>query len=1451
MTTRMYGGQRSGNGPNWLIMTHTPTSANMTTLQSAKGADPSQLQPGKCFTKDADNTNSLSGGWVDCGDHVKFGQTMFYSAYTLLKGYDAFPHGYDDYYSYDYAGYLNSGDWTFEGNKGGPNGIPDILDELKYECEFFIKCAPNATTFYSQVGDGDADHKNWVTSVAMATLPKTEGGQKEGPRTFVKNPNDASMPSFCAATLALMSRVYKKFDPAFAATCLTHAQYAYTYAKAHPGTVAAGSFYPANAKWQDDFACACAELYWATGIESYKTEALSYAGNLGNHNWCYNYNNNDDIAAYNLAKLGSASALTLFNTFVSTYKSAVNASGLYTGGDATWGPLRYNANAAFIVALHGAYNNETTVNTFIYKNIDYILGGNSSKFSFVVGFAPTGGTSAVHPHHRNVYLIDDIMANQNTMSIPTKNRQHGYMIGGSRTVPFTESATNYQTSEGGIDYNAGLVGAIAYIVSRVAPVDTNKFGHPTPDLGPDQSICGLSSIVLDSKITPDTKKTFTWKKDGTTVVNASTTARTYTATSAGTYQCVIDSAGKWSTSDEIIITSVLPNVALGADKNLCNPSWDTLKTAASGAGITYSWKKDNVTIPGATASSYIVYNPGTYICTISATGCTSKSDTIIVTSNLPVVQHDTICAAGTANLQVITTGTYAWYDVLTGGTSLASGSSYSPNITATKTYYVQDASSVNGTVGPTALTSTTTSNWGVSNTLQMAFTVGSSFTVNSIKMAVNSIYSAGSGTVTIEILDGSGNAFSPAKKFTSNSVSMTTAMAGTLVEFPFTGFNIDKAWGTNLRIRVSAVTFNGALGFNESGAAYPYNSTPSGVMTITGAYNGTESKPTWYLYFYNWKISAGSTCARTPVRAVIDATNPKCTADTQAPTTPGAITFSAITQNSFTATWTASTDNIGVTGYEVLLNGTLYSTVTTNSISITSLTCNTTYTVRVRAKDAAGNVSAYNTAASTTTTGVAAPTITNTTPTLCAGGTISLSIPTTTGATYAWTGPSSYSATTAAISRTNATTAMGGTYSVTVTVSGCTSTASTTTVTVNDIPAAPTITNTTPTLCAGGTISLSIPTTTGATYAWTGPSSYSASTAAISRTNATTAMGGTYSATVTVNGCTSTASTTTVTVNAIPAAPTITNTTPTLCEGGTISLSIPTTTGATYAWTGPSSYSASTAAISRTNATTAMSGTYSATVTVNGCTSSASTTTVTVNAIPTAPTVTSPVTYQQNATATALTATGTGLKWYTVATGGTGNTTAPIPSTTTIGTTTYYVSQTVNGCESPRASIDVVIVTATVTQTIALAQGWNLISFNVVPSNTTIASVFAGVMTQVNTIKNSDGFYKPGQDAELQSLTNISVGAAYLVHMKTAQTLSVSGTAPGIVTMPLKAGWNMLGYPKSTNGTTTTVLGTTWTSAQIIKNFEAFLDKTSGTLTTMKPGEGYYIYMNTASNVTF
>jgi gliding motility-associated-like protein len=74
---------------------------------------------------------------------------------------------------------------------------------------------------------------------------------------------------------------------------------------------------------------------------------------------------------------------------------------------------------------------------------------------------------------------------------------------------------------------------------------------------------------------------------------------------------------------------------------------------------------------------------------------------------------------------------------------------------------------------------------------------------------------------------------------------------------------------------------------------------------------------------------------------------------------------------------------------------------------------------------------------------------------------------------------------------------------------------------------------------------------------------------------------------------------------------------------------------------------------------------------------------------PAAPTATGAI-YCQNATAVALTATGTSLLWYTNPTTGTGSSTAPVPSTVSNGTVTYYVSQT-NGCESPRTPVTVTV----------------------------------------------------------------------------------------------------------------------------------------------------------------
>jgi hypothetical protein len=90
------------------------------------------------------------------------------------------------------------------------------------------------------------------------------------------------------------------------------------------------------------------------------------------------------------------------------------------------------------------------------------------------------------------------------------------------------------------------------------------------------------------------------------------------------------------------------------------------------------------------------------------------------------------------------------------------------------------------------------------------------------------------------------------------------------------------------------------------------------------------------------------------------------TADTQAPSAPTNLAASAITQTSATLNWTASTDNVGVTGYEVRVNGTLNGTVATTSYALSGLAASTTYSVSVTAKDAAGNASTAATISVTT-----------------------------------------------------------------------------------------------------------------------------------------------------------------------------------------------------------------------------------------------------------------------------------------------------------------------------------------------------------------------------------------------------------------------------------------------------------------------------------------------------
>jgi beta-glucanase (GH16 family) len=91
--------------------------------------------------------------------------------------------------------------------------------------------------------------------------------------------------------------------------------------------------------------------------------------------------------------------------------------------------------------------------------------------------------------------------------------------------------------------------------------------------------------------------------------------------------------------------------------------------------------------------------------------------------------------------------------------------------------------------------------------------------------------------------------------------------------------------------------------------------------------------------------------------------------DTTAPSTPTGLTASGTTSTSTNLSWNASTDNVGVTGYDVLRNGTSIATVTGTTYPAGGLTPSTAYSFAVRARDAAGNLSGNSTAVNVTTSG--------------------------------------------------------------------------------------------------------------------------------------------------------------------------------------------------------------------------------------------------------------------------------------------------------------------------------------------------------------------------------------------------------------------------------------------------------------------------------------------------
>ena len=153
-----------------------------------------------------------------------------------------------------------------------------------------------------------------------------------------------------------------------------------------------------------------------------------------------------------------------------------------------------------------------------------------------------------------------------------------------------------------------------------------------------------------------------------------------------------------------------------------------------------------------------------------------------------------------------------------------------------------------------------------------------------------------------------------------------------------------------------SVDASGVVGYGVYEGVTPTQSTAEPKATLSGLRCGST-----YRYGVDAVDGAGN---RSPVASVF-VTTAAC-GDTESPSAPTAVAVTARTSTSIALSWSASGDNVAVVGYEVLVNGSVATKVTTTNATLSGLACATSYAVGVRALDAAGNRS--SSAALTTST---------------------------------------------------------------------------------------------------------------------------------------------------------------------------------------------------------------------------------------------------------------------------------------------------------------------------------------------------------------------------------------------------------------------------------------------------------------------------------------------------
>lgn len=228
------------------------------------------------------------------------------------------------------------------------------------------------------------------------------------------------------------------------------------------------------------------------------------------------------------------------------------------------------------------------------------------------------------------------------------------------------------------------------------------------------------------------------------------------------------------------------------------------------------------------------------------------------------------------------------------------------------------------------------------------------------------------GLPNLDYLDVTVAAAQPGTDYQAEDATLTQgAVVTNHTGYTGTGFvDFTNVAGSSITFTVAAATAGSAtLAFryaNAGGADRPMTVTVNGKAVASPlSFPVTADWNTWATRTVTAPLAAGTnTVTATATTAAggpnLDKLTVGTAADTQPPTTPGATSCGAVTEDSITLHWGASTDNVGVAAYDVYEHGNKLGEAagTATSRTIGGLTANTAYSLAVVARDAAGNTSA-------------------------------------------------------------------------------------------------------------------------------------------------------------------------------------------------------------------------------------------------------------------------------------------------------------------------------------------------------------------------------------------------------------------------------------------------------------------------------------------------------------